>query len=336
MTRREIEGSFSRSNLDEQVLALLREVFGEHLSGNSLSHRLSVSRSTLCKHVGELCQQGYEIEVHPRLGYRLISSPDLLLPQEIQHGLKTTVMGHRVFSYQRVGSTNDVALQIARNGAAQGTLVVAEEQTAGRGRMGRSWNSPRGVGLLFSLVLRPRMAPSRVFQLAICGALAVAEVVCQRTHLPVKVKWPNDVLIRGKKLAGVLTETQVDLAGVRFVVLGVGININQAPTDFPEDLQGRATSVRAELGRSVSRRHLLQNLLLKFEQIYGQLQDQGLAPFLDRWRQLSWVLGRKVTVQVGGKEFSGLAVDIDEMGALLLEEASGKRRRLLAGDVSLK
>lgn len=336
MTRREIEGSFSRSNLDEQVLTLLRQAFGEHLSGSSLSHRLSVSRSTLCKQVGELCQQGYEIEVHPRLGYRLISSPDLLLPQEIQHGLKTTAMGHRVFSYQRVGSTNDVALQIARNGAAQGTLVVAEEQTAGRGRVGRSWNSPPGVSLLFSLVLRPRMAPNRVFQLAICGALAVAEVVCQRTHLPVKVKWPNDVLIRGKKLAGVLTETQVDLAGVRFVVLGVGININQAPTDFPEDLQGQATSIRAELGRSVSRRHLLQDLLLKFEEIYGQFQDQGLAPFLDRWRQLSWVLNRKVTVQVGGKEFSGLAVDIDEMGALLLEEASGKRRRLLAGDVSLR
>ncbi|MCK4597822.1 biotin--[acetyl-CoA-carboxylase] ligase [bacterium] len=336
MARREIEGSFSRSNLDEQVLTLLRQSFGEHLSGSSLSHRLSVSRSTLCKQVGELCQQGYEIEVHPRLGYRLISSPDLLLPQEIQHGLKTTAMGHRVFSYQRVGSTNDVALQIARNGAAQGTLVVAEEQTAGRGRMGRSWNSPPGVSLLFSLVLRPRMAPNRVFQLAICGALAVAEVVCQRTHLPVKVKWPNDVLIRGKKLAGVLTETQVDLAGVRFVVLGVGININQAPTDFPEGLQGQATSIRAELGRSVSRRHLLQDLLLKFEEIYDQFQDQGLAPFLDRWRQLSWVLNRKVTVQVGGKEFSGLAVDIDEMGALLLEEASGKRRRLLAGDVSLR
>ncbi len=333
MARREIEGS---SNLDEQVLTLLRQSFGEHLSGSSLSHRLSVSRSTLCKQVGELCQQGYEIEVHPRLGYRLISSPDLLLPQEIRHGLKTTAMGHRVFSYQRVGSTNDVARQIARNGAAQGTLVVAEEQTAGRGRMGRSWNSPPGVSLLFSLVLRPRMAPNRVFQLAICGALVVAEVVCQRTHLPVKVKWPNDVLIRGKKLAGVLTETQVDLAGVRFVVLGVGININQAPADFPEDMQDQATSIRAELGRSVSRRHLLQNLLLKFEEIYGQFQDQGLAPFLDRWRQLSWVMDRKVTVQVGGKEFSGLAVDIDEMGALLLEEASGKRRRFLAGDVSLR
>jgi len=336
MARREIEGSFSRSNLDEQVLTLLRQSFGEHLSGSSLSHRLSVSRSTLCKQVGELCQQGYEIEVHPRLGYRLISSPDLLLPHEIQHGLKTTAMGHRVFSYQRVGSTNDVARQVARNGAAHGTLVVAEEQTAGRGRMGRSWNSPPGVSLLFSLVLRPQMAPNRVFQLAICGALAVAEVVCQRTHLPVKVKWPNDVLIRGKKLAGVLTETQVDLAGFRFVVLGVGININQAPADFPEDLQGQATSIRAELGRSVSRRHLLQDLLFKFEEIYGQFQDQGLPLFLDRWRQLSWVLNRKVTVQVGGKEFSGLAVDIDEMGALLLEEVSGKRRRFLAGDVSLR
>jgi len=336
MDGREIEMGFSGPGLDERILTLLREASGEYLSGSLLSNRLSVSRSTVWKQVRELRRQGYEIEAHPHLGYRLIYSPDLLLPQEVRHGLKAATMGRQVLSYQRVRSTNEIALQIAQNGAPEGTLVVAEEQTAGRGRLGRAWHSPPGVGLWVSLILRPQMPPSRVFQLAICGALAAAETVYQRAHLSVKVKWPNDVLVKGKKLAGVLTETQADLDLVHFVVLGWGINVNQKSQDFPEVLRREATSIRAELGRSISRLHLLQDLLLKFEEMYGQFQDHGLAPFLDRWRQLSWVLGQRVTVKVGGKKFSGLAVDIEETGALVLEEASGRRQRLLAGDISFK
>lgn len=336
MTRRELEISPAKPSLDERVLALLRETSGEYLSGSSLSNCLSISRSAVWKQVGALRKQGYEIEAHPHLGYRLISSPDLLLSQEVRHGLKAAVMGRMVLSYRRVQSTNEVALQIAQRGAPEGTLVVAEEQTAGRGRLGRIWHSPAGKGLWASLVLRPQMPPSLVFQLAICGALAVAEAIYQMTHLPVKVKWPNDVMVRGKKLAGVLTESQADLASVAFVVLGLGINLDQRSEDFPESLRQRATSIRLELERSISRLGLLRDLLLKFEEMYRQFQDHGLGPFLDRWRQLSWVLGKRVTVQVGERTFSGLAVDIEETGALVLEEASGKRQRLLAGDVTFK
>jgi BirA family biotin operon repressor/biotin-[acetyl-CoA-carboxylase] ligase len=336
MIKRDIEMGLYRPGLDERILTLLRETSGEYLTGSSLSDSLSVSRSTVWKWVDELRKQGYEIDGHPDLGYRLISSPDLLLPQEVRHGLKTVSMGCQVFSYQRVRSTNDVALQRAQNGASEGTLVVAEEQTAGRGRLGRTWYSPPRVGLWASLILRPQMAPSRVFHLTICGALALAETVYARTHLPVRVKWPNDVFVRGKKLAGVLTETQLDQNEVRFVVLGVGMNVNQAPHDFPKVLRGKATSLQAELGRAIFRIPLLQDFLLQFEEMYHQFQDRGLAPFLDRWRQLSLVLGQRVKIQVGGKKFSGLAVDIEQTGALVLEEDSGKRRCLLAGDVSLK
>jgi len=331
-----METDCCRLSLDERILALLREASGQYLSGNSLADSLSVSRSTVWKWVQELRMQGYGIEAHPRLGYRLVSSPDLLLPQEVRNGLKTSTMGCQVFSYQRVRSTNEVALQRAQNGAPEGTLVLAEEQTSGKGRLGRVWYSPPRVGLWASLILRPRMAPSRVFQLAICGALAVAETVYRRTHLPVRVKWPNDVLIRGKKVAGVLTETQLDQEEVRFVILGMGMNVNQDSLGFPEDLRAKATSLRIELGRTVFRIPLLQDVLFQFEQMYHHFQDHGLAPFLDRWRQLSLVLDQWVTVQVGEKKISGLAVDIEETGALVLEVASGKRRRLLAGDASLK
>jgi BirA family biotin operon repressor/biotin-[acetyl-CoA-carboxylase] ligase len=180
------------------------------------------------------------------------------------------------------------------------------------------------------------MESSKVFQLAICGALAVAEALYQRTHLPVRVKWPNDVLIRGKKLAGVLTETQADGDLVQLVILGIGINVNQGPSDFPEDLRDKATSIRAELGRPISRLNLLQDVLMEFEERYREFQERGLTPFLERWRQLSWVLNRRVRIQVGGRRFAGLAVDIEDTGALVLEEASGKRQRFLAGDVSFQ
>jgi BirA family biotin operon repressor/biotin-[acetyl-CoA-carboxylase] ligase len=327
---------FSGPGLDERLLASLREAPGEYLSAGVLSQRLRVSSGFIRQQMSELRKQGYEIESHPHLGYRLISSPDLLLSQEIRHGLKTATMARQVLSYRRVRSTNEVALQIAHNGAPEGTLVVAESQTAGKGRLGRIWHSPPGVGLWVSLVLRPHMESSKVFQLAICGALAVAEALYQRTHLPVRVKWPNDVLIRGKKLAGVLTETQADGDLVQLVVLGMGINVNQDVDDFPEDLRNTATSVRAELGRPISRLNLLQDVLVQFEERYQKFQEGGLRPFLERWRQLSWVLNRKVKVQVGGRLFSGLAVDIEDTGALVLEEASGKRQRLLAGDVSFQ
>lgn len=328
--------AFSGPGLDERLLVSLREAAGEYLSGSLLSQRLRVSPGLIHQQVSELRKQGYEIEGHPHLGYRLISSPDLLLSQEIRHGLQTATMARRVLSYRRVRSTNEVALQIAHNGAPEGTLVVAESQTAGRGRLGRTWYSPPGVGLWVSLVLRPHMESSKVFQLAICGALAVAEALYQRTHLPVRVKWPNDVLIRGKKLAGVLTETQADGDLVQLVILGIGINVNQGVDDFPEDLRDKATSVRAELGRPISRLNLLQDVLMEFEQRYQKFQERGLTPFLERWRQLSWILNRRVKVQVGGRKFSGLAVDIEDTGALVLEEASGKRQRLLAGDVSFQ
>jgi BirA family biotin operon repressor/biotin-[acetyl-CoA-carboxylase] ligase len=323
------------SEADERVLQALREQMGTYRAMPCLSRRLALSPQAVAGSVEELQRQGYEIEEHPRLGYRLIAAPDRLLPVEIRHVLKTELMGRRIYSYRSVRSTNQVAMEMAHSGASEGTLVLAEEQLAGRGRLGRVWHSPPGLGLWLSLVLRPDVPADRVFQLAICGALTVAETVLDHFPLPVKVKWPNDVLIRGAKLAGVLVETQLNGSNVRSVVLGIGLNVNHHAKDFPQFLRHRATSLRRELGRPVSRVELLADLLSCFERLYLQFQAHGLEPFVDRWRQLSAVLGQVVSIQIGQRYFRGLAVDIDDQGALILEGESGDRQRFLAGDVSL-
>jgi BirA family biotin operon repressor/biotin-[acetyl-CoA-carboxylase] ligase len=320
---------------DERILEVLHERIGDHQTIGCLSKRLALSPEAVADSIRELQHQGYEIEMHPSLGYRLLTIPDRLLPVEIRRILTGQLMGRQIYSYRSVRSTNRVATEMVPYGPPEGTLVLAEEQLAGRGRLGRVWHSPPGLGLWMSLILYPRVPADRMFQLAICGALAVAETVLERFALPVKVKWPNDVLIRDAKLAGVLVETQLDSSEVPGVVLGIGFNVNHRDQDFPRSLRPRATSLRMELGRVVSRIELLGDLLAQFERIYLQFQTHGLEPFLGRWRQLSAVLGQPVSIQIGPRHLSGRAVDIDSQGALVLEEKSGRRQRFLAGDVSL-
>jgi len=320
---------------DECVLQALRQRMGHYQTVLCLSGRLALSARTVTDSIGHLQRQGYEIEEHPCLGYRLITVPDRLLPLEVRHALKTDLMGRRICSYRSVRSTNQVAMEMARDGVPEGTLVLAEEQLAGRGRLGRAWHSAPGLGLWMSLVLRPDVPLERVFQMAICGALAVAETILERFPLSVRVKWPNDVLVRGRKLAGVLVETQLNGSDMHGIVLGIGLNVNHRTADFPRFLRHRATSLRVELGRAVPRAELLGDLLARFEPLYLQFQERGVEPFLDRWRQLSAVLGRRVTIQIGPRSVRGTAVDIDPQGALILKEENGSRQRFLAGDVTL-
>lgn len=327
--------SWQDPGVDECVLEALRGQMGHYQTVVCLSERLVLSPGAVTESIGHLQRQGYEIEEHPCLGYRLITVPDRLLPLEVRHALKTDLMGRRICSYRSIRSTNQVAMEMARNGASEGTLVLAEEQLAGKGRLGRAWYSPPGLGLWMSLVLHPNVPLERVFQVAICGALAVAETILERFPLSVRVKWPNDVLVRGHKLAGVLVETQLNGSDMHGVVLGIGLNVNHRTADFPRFLRHRATSLRIELGRTVPRVELLGDLLARFEPLYVQFQERGLEPFLDRWRQLSAVLGRRVTLQIGPRNIRGTAVDIDSQGALILREENGDRQRFLAGDVTL-
>ena len=238
---------------DGRILQVLRRRKGRHQTADRLGERLTLPPQAVTRAIRDLRRQGYEIEEHPRLGYRLIAAPDTLTPLEIEPVLKTSLIGHPVYFYGSVRSTNRVAREMSRDGAPEGTLVLAEEQRAGRGRLGRTWHSAFGLGLWMSLVLRPRIPADRVFQVAICGALAVAETVRARFSLPVRVKWPNDVLVGKAKLAGVLVESQWNGSDRGAAVLGIGLNVNHQAEDFPESLRHRATSLRRELGRAVDR-----------------------------------------------------------------------------------
>jgi len=322
--------------IKERTLLALRRAGDGFLSGEELSRLLGVSRTAVWKAVQALREEGYEIISRPRQGYRLEKMPDLLLPAEIRWGLKTRWLGRNMYYKDVLASTNELARDLARRGEEEGTLVVTEEQVAGRGRRGRSWYSPRGQGLLFSLILRPPLQPAQAPQLTFLAAVAVAETLKEELGLAAGIKWPNDIYIGGRKVAGILTELSAELDRVNYVIMGIGVNVNTPLEDFPPSLRGSATSLQVEAGRALSRVALLQELLLRLEDWYKTFIQDGFVPLRRRWKDLALVLGKEVQVLGPNGTFSGVAVDVDDFGALLVQVPGGQVRRVLAGDVSLR
>lgn len=317
---------------EDILLAMLARSDG-YISGEDISRRLGVSRTAVWKYMEDLRRAGYVIEAVPRRGYRLVSRPDKLIPTEVRAGLDTVRLGQAVHYYTEIGSTNDVARELALKGADEGTLVVAEKQIKGRGRRGRHWVSPAGTGIFASLILRPNLLPAHAPILTLTAAVAGAEAIHELTELPVGIKWPNDLLIRGRKTAGILTEMSAEIDTIFHVIIGVGINVN---TDsFPEELQYVATSLAKEVRQEVSRQRLLQLFLQRFEKWYDCLPSKR-DRVLDRWRRLSITLGRQVTVFSPNFTVQGQALDIDQEGALLIHTTNGEQVRILSGDVSLR
>lgn len=317
---------------DDLLLAMLAGA-DEYISGEDISRRLGVSRSAVWKYIEDLRRLGYVIEAVSRHGYRLVARPDKLVPTEVRAGLATARLGQVVHYFPQIGSTNDMARQLAQQGADEGTLVVAEEQTEGRGRRGREWLSPPGTGIFASLVLRPKLLPAQAPILTLTAALAGAEAIRELTDLPAGIKWPNDLLINGRKVAGILTEMSAEIDTIFHVIIGIGINVNT--NSFPAELKNMATSLAAEKGQPVSRCRLLQLFLQRLEVWYDSLLV-GREQVLDRWRELSVTLGRQVTILSPNFTVQGQALDIDQEGALLLETADKEQVRILSGDVSLR
>ncbi len=323
----------------EAILRVLREHAGTYVSGEQLARNLGVSRTAIHKHMEVLRAAGYRIESMPRVGHRLLASPERVTPAEIRDGLTSAVLGHRVEYRESVGSTNEVAKQMARDGAPEGLLVIAEEQTGGKGRLGRTWASPPGVGIWMSVVLRPPLPPYEAARLTLCAAVAVAAAVQVSTGVPAGIKWPNDIVVQDRKVCGILTELEADWDRVNFAVVGVGINVNTPAADFPPELQATATSLLAEAGRPVARAPLVRAILVGLEEAYLQTLDGHFDRVLERWRLFSATLGREVhilPVNPGQPGYVGLAEDLDPDGALVVRLPDGERRRVLAGEVSLR
>lgn len=318
------------------VLNLLRSNEEGYLSGEEISRRLAVSRTAIWKHIQALKEEGYQIESHARQGYRLCSAPDLLLEAEICSRLQTETFGKRgIVHLETVDSTNNIAKQIAAKGCPEGTIVVAEEQQLGRGRLARGWFSPYGKGVWFSLILRPPFAPQDAPKCTLLAAVAVTRALRRTTGLECKIKWPNDILWQNKKLVGILTEMSAEMDAINYVVIGMGINVNIHEGDFPPELKDIAVSLAQAAGVEFSRVAVLQAVLEELEILYKEALDSGFAPVLDAWRSLSATLGQDVRVIGLKSEFEGVAKDIDEDGALLVESADGLKR-VLAGDVSIR
>jgi BirA family biotin operon repressor/biotin-[acetyl-CoA-carboxylase] ligase len=321
------------SGSEELVLAFLAEAGDEFVSGEAISDKLGLSRAAVWKHVNALRAQGYRIDAVPARGYRLVEIPDRLGELELRPLLNTHDVGQVLHWFAEVGSTNDVAKQLAEGGAGHGETVVAECQTAGRGRRGRGWVSPPGRNVYLSVVLRPELPPARAPELTLLGSVAVCQAIRQ-AGVPAAIKWPNDLLVGGRKVAGLLTEMAAELDQVQWVVLGVGVNVNAAAPDFPEELRSTATSLALERGEPLPRALFAAALLTALEEWLDRHAARGFAPVRDAWRAMSDTLGREVRVRTGEGDVEGVAEDVDEAGALLVR-TPGSVRRILAGDVEL-
>jgi BirA family biotin operon repressor/biotin-[acetyl-CoA-carboxylase] ligase len=313
------------------VLQVLRGA-GDAVSGEYLAAQLGLSRAAVWKRIHRLKAQGYVIEGSPRRGYRLLAVPDKLLPAEVLEGLQARLLQGPVHHFETLDSTNNLAKELAARGAPEGTVVVAEAQTGGRGRLGREWDSPPGVGLYFSLVLRPMLPPMDLPQLTLTTAVAGVRAVRRVAGVAPGIKWPNDLLLNGKKLAGVLTEMETESDRIRYVVVGLGLNVNNP--EFPAELAATATSLTLATGGVYSRVALLKAWLEEFDGLYERFLNQQFREILEEWKGLTVTLGRTVTVRQGPREISGLALDVAPDGALLLRTAGGEMVRVISGEIT--
>jgi len=314
--------------MKEKILDYLKKEH-EYLSGDEIASRLGISRQGLWKHIQDLKDSGYDIVAVPHLGYRLQSSPDRLFALEVTHGLNTKFIAKKIHYFDYLASTMDLAMQLGIQLAANGTLVLAESQTKGRGRLGRSWFSPKHKGIYLSLILRPKISPSASPVLTLLAAVSICEAVKKVTSLDAQIKWPNDIFIHNKKIAGILTEMNAEVDKVNFVVIGIGLNVN----NDKKSLIAQATSLKEQTGQPINRVILLQELLRKIENNYSLLEDRGAQVIIDKWRSFSLTLGRRVKIYCQDKHIEGAAVDIDQDGALLIRKDSGLTQKVFSGDV---
>lgn len=321
---------------DAKILSALREN-ADGVSGAELAERLKISRAAIWSRIEELRSLGYEIEAGPHFGYRLVGEPDALHADDLLARLgKTKIIGRDIRVFEQTTSTNDVIEKLARDGVREGAVVFAESQTKGRGRLGRKWISPTRRGLWFSILLRPDLRPQETTQLTVASATALRRAIVAETNLQPEIKWPNDILLNGKKVAGILTELSAELDKVRHVILGIGIDVNLDATELPTDLKRIATSLKIENGEAISRPELAATLLRELDFDYNRVRDGKFSAIADEWEDHCTTIGKNVTVQIGDRKIRGRAESLDDDGALLLRTEHGHIERITGGDVTLE
>lgn len=313
----------------DEVLVFLRRSKDQFVSGEDISQSLKVSRAAVWKEIQSLRALGYEIEALSNTGYRLTGRPDKLFSDEISEGLGTSIIGKKIFSYESLDSTNDAVFKLGEEGLPEGAVVFAEEQKKGRGRLGRTWESPKGRSVLFSYLLRPNFTPSQISRITLVTALSIARALKTLTGVDVGIKWPNDILFEGKKLCGILTEMSAETDRIKFVVVGAGINLNSRPEELPPG----ATSIFAVSGKKVDRIQLCQVLLREIEKDYLRLKKVDFSEIAREWEENSVTTGKRVVAKLLDRKIEGQAVGIDQDGALWIRKDNGIQERVLSGDI---
>jgi len=321
-------------NTRSSILYKLRNNEG-WISSASLCQELNISRAAISKQVKILCEHGYDIATAPRRGYCYKSAPNLLLSNEVLPQCRAKTVGRAQYHHNlTIDSTNTFARNLAESGCPHGTLIVAETQTDGKGRKDRDWVSPAGCGIYATLVLRPTLAPEDTPLLTLMTAIAAAESIIETTNLNPVIKWPNDILVNGKKIAGILTELSSDMDRVEYVLIGIGINVNTPRKQLPKRPIFPASSLAGESGKKYSRQKLLAKFLEIFETEYKNLIKGNRQQLLDHWKSLSDIIGRQVTIKRINDAPSGVITDIDSDGALQLKTKTGEFIKILSGDIS--
>ncbi len=314
------------------ILEAFYQAAGQFVPAAELARLLKSASANVTAQISELEELGYVIESHPHLGYRLVKSPDRLIADDIKARLKTRVIGSEVIVFDQTASTNDVIEHMARSQDREGLVVFAESQTRGRGRHGRAWASPRGKGLWFSVLLRPKLAPAAVTRITVAASVAVAGAVRKITGLDARIKWPNDVTVRGKKLAGILTELRAEADEILYAILGIGIDVNCRREDFPPEIVDAATSLQIETGEAQDRTEFAVQVLNALDDCYRETLTNFDA-VIEEWAKLSTTLGKQLVVTMGARRTEGEAQALDGDGALLLRKDDGRVERILGGDV---
>ncbi|WP_456278570.1 biotin--[acetyl-CoA-carboxylase] ligase [Bacillus sp. AK128] len=325
-----------QSALREKLLEVFTDADGEFVSGQKLSEVLGCSRTAVWKHIEDLRKEGYELEAVRRKGYRITIKPEKITSNEIQLGLKTKYLGRSIHYEETVTSTQKIAHKLAYDGANEGTIILAEEQIAGRGRLDRSWYSPKYTGIWMSIILRPAIPLPQSPQLTLLAAVSIAQAIQEVTGLEPEIKWPNDILFDRKKTVGILTELQAEADRINSIIIGVGINVNQSEQDFPDDIKEKSTSLFIQSGKKVNRAELIQTILEKLEKLYESYLQTGFYPIKLLWEAYAISIGKEIVASTLNGKIIGMAKGITDEGVLVIEDESGKTHYVHSADIEIK
>ncbi|PLR99722.1 biotin--[acetyl-CoA-carboxylase] ligase [Bacillus sp. T33-2] len=324
-----------QSELRRKLIDAFTDADQEFLSGQYLADLAGCSRTAVWKHIEELRKDGFEFEAVRRKGYRILKTSQKVSADEISFGLKTEFLGRNLHYEDSVDSTQKIAHRLAYDGAPEGTVVIAEEQTSGRGRMDRKWHSPKYTGIWMSVLLRPNIPPQKAPQLTLIAAVAIVQAIEETTGLIPEIKWPNDILIDGKKVTGILTELQAESDRINAIIIGIGINVNQKKEDFPDEIAEVASSLAIKAGSPLSRVKLVQAVLKNLEKLYITYLDAGFYPVKLLWESYAVSIGKVVTARTLTGSIKGKALGITDDGVLMIEEPTGEIRHVYSADILL-